>query len=592
MDCNVAGGDCASGDTHSHEPKADAIAEVVQAFKDAPVTNPDGIDGITLHVDVDDAVPHQNFLNMGCFSGSTADYDAIKNDPAYFGPNNPRRFAYHYVLFVHRQVATSTSSGCGELPGNDHIVSLGDWNTVCIIPGNNGVLDTTGAGDDLTIGQAIFAGPNLVCNTAATGDDVQVTANGGAPPGDLDGDGLDDRNVGTIREQSGTLMHELGHNLNLGHGGGDCRNYKPNYLSIMNYWFQFTGLLPGGELDYSRSALPDLDERNIGGVGQLDETVGIQDGTHDTRYCCPNWSAFPTVPGTGPIDWNCDNDGGQDTNVSVNVNGDCVDTVGMNCGACDPGETMLLSQLAGYDDWENLKYDFQNTRNFEDGVHIDMDIPDMDFPAYLININLPPVCDADGPYRVPCQGTATEVPLNGGGSSDPNVGDVLTYSWTSDCPTGSFDDSISPNPVLTVDSSSGCFSCNVYLTVTDRAGASEVCSSTVTIYDEEAPVITCNAPTTITPPDAPISFKASAVDNCDAAPTVEIMDYDCFFYTKKGKQIDKTESCVVEVEGDTVTILDSGGIGDHITWTVLATDRCGNVAEQECDVEVVNPNTQ
>ncbi|MBC2712319.1 MAG: DUF4114 domain-containing protein [Desulfosarcina sp.] len=70
MDCNVAGGDCAAGDNHSHQPKADAIAEVVQAFADAPVPNPDGNTGITLHIDVDDAIAHDNVLNLGCFAGT------------------------------------------------------------------------------------------------------------------------------------------------------------------------------------------------------------------------------------------------------------------------------------------------------------------------------------------------------------------------------------------------------------------------------------------------------------------------------------------------------------------------------------------
>ncbi|PTT78570.1 hypothetical protein DBR42_23310 [Pelomonas sp. HMWF004] len=34
------------------------------------------------------------------------------------------------------------------------------------------------------------------------------------------------------------LMHELGHNLGLRHGGFEDRNYKPNYYSIMNYLYQ------------------------------------------------------------------------------------------------------------------------------------------------------------------------------------------------------------------------------------------------------------------------------------------------------------------------------------------------------------------
>lgn len=33
----------------------------------------------------------------------------------------------------------------------------------------------------------------------------------------------------------GTIMHEIGHNLGLNHGGTDSDNCKPNYISVMNY---------------------------------------------------------------------------------------------------------------------------------------------------------------------------------------------------------------------------------------------------------------------------------------------------------------------------------------------------------------------
>ena len=368
--------------------------------------------------------------------------------------------------------------------------------------------------------------------------------------------------------------------------------------------------------------------------------------------------------------------------------------------------------------------------------------------------NQPPVCDANGNYTAECQGNTTTVSLDGSGSSDPDPGDTLTYLWTTDCPGGSFNNSASSTPVLTVNTAPGCVvSCTVNLTVTDGVGESSNCSASVTIHDTQnpvisycpvnvtiecdestdpshtgsatatdacdvsplvthadtitlgtcpdewqiariwtanddcghssncqqtinvedntapaitcpsditiecdestdpsntgsataidncdgsptvtfadvvasdpscpveknitrtwsaadacgnvnscsqvitvedttAPVIACNAPATITPPDAPISFTASATDNCDTDPAVAITAYDCFTYTKKGKRINKTESCIVQVNNNVVTILDSGGVADTITWAVRSSDCAGNVSTSSCSVHVVNP---
>ena len=55
-------------------------------------------------------------------------------------------------------------------------------------------------------------------------------------------------------QQASTIMHELGHNLNLQHGGNESTNYKPNYWSIMNYMYQLNGLdaNPAGSTAYQR----------------------------------------------------------------------------------------------------------------------------------------------------------------------------------------------------------------------------------------------------------------------------------------------------------------------------------------------------
>ena len=342
MDCALAGGDCAAGDTHSHRPNATVINAVTQAFRNASVNNPDGSTGITLHIDVSNGIPHQNFLNIPnlCFAprAGVGNFDTVKADPANFGPNNPRRFAFHYAMFTHLQTNDTsnpfqTSSGCAELPGNDLQISMGGF----------------------------------------TG------------------------NVGTLQQQAGTLMHEFGHNLNLGHGGNNGVNYKPNYISIMSYRYQLSGIAPtdpdgGGPLtakiDYSRSALADLDETH------LREPNGIGDGTDTALWRCPGGTTSSGV-GNGALDWNCDGDT-QDQNVSNDINNDTV-----------------TNTLTGFDDWSNILYDFQRTGSFADGEH--------SFSQKVIEIDV-------NEYM---QQVAPELSLTMSASPDPVLtGSNVTYTIT------------------------------------------------------------------------------------------------------------------------------------------------------------------
>ena len=197
-----------------HKPNNQTITDVVNAFANAPnnlVSNPDGQDGINLHILVDDSIVHQNNITM--WSG----FDSLKT--ANFGTDDERlddkkikakKLFYRYGMFIHNMNGTG-SSGRGELPGNDFVVSLGgNW-------GKDG----------------------------------------------------SNHSVGTLDEQAGTLMHEFGHTLNLRHGGQTDFNCKPNYLSIMSYTFQFPDNIPGRPLDYSREKNPTLVE------GNLDETKGV-----------------------------------------------------------------------------------------------------------------------------------------------------------------------------------------------------------------------------------------------------------------------------------------------------------------------------
>jgi hypothetical protein len=145
---------------------------------------------------------------------------------------------------------------------------------------------------------------------------------------------------------TGTIMHELGHNLGLRHGGNERQNYKPNYNSVMNYQYQFSGVddnctLPGnGVLAYSHGTRPSLDEN------ALVEEDGI----------CGS-----EVQGT---DWNDDGDS-EDTDLAMNIDGRWRDH-GSSTLCQDAGTSCLLvvekiynedkTVLTDHNDWGALVF--------------------------------------------------------------------------------------------------------------------------------------------------------------------------------------------------------------------------------------------
>lgn len=155
------------------------------------------------------------------------------------------------------------------------------------------------------------------------------------------------------------------------------------------------------------------------------------------------------------------------------------------------------------------------------------------------------------------------------------------------------EDGCDPTPGVTYSDMTSAGACPQAMTIArtwtavDRCGNRASCEQAIEVVDADAPLVSCNAPATITPSDAPVSFTATVTDNCDGAPAVGIINYTCLFQAPNGKVIDKSESCVVVQDGATITILDSGGVGDVITWTVRSADACGNVSEVPCQLRVV-----
>lgn len=257
-------------------PNQNVINQITAIFANAPVSNPDGVDGINIHLELDDLVPYdESFAWEG---GDLSEFIALKD--TYYDTHNQK--IYHYMIWANRynnhNTETPVTIGVSSrVPGEFFFVSLGHFNG---------------------------------------------------------GDG------GTDTQKVAAFVHELGHNLGFGHGGENTRNYKPNYFSVMNYWWALDGIPDGtNKIDYQGFTLPTLDESN------LDETVGLNGGGlltgYTTSYYCPNGST-QTVAADGPIDWNCDGDD-TDTGIQVDLN--------------DDGN---INSLSSQNDWDSIVFDGGN----------------------------------------------------------------------------------------------------------------------------------------------------------------------------------------------------------------------------------------
>jgi hypothetical protein len=312
---------------NGHQPNANLAGDVTAVFNAAPVLNPNPANplpvgdprrtGVTLHLIIDEQVLGTD-TNITAFAGCTApagpgqaDFDAIKTFGT-FGErlaqfNRPRildakALIFRYAVFVHDIVAPpNTFSGCAEIGGNDFIVSLG-----------------------------------------------AVPAMGAVPHG------------GTRDQQAATFVHELGHTLGLGHGGGDLLiNCKPNYISIMSYARQFTNFVAGRLIDYSRTALPTLNEAMLNEAVGIGGAAGFCTAFGPPPVLSSNAMNVCIAPSMGPIDWNRMLPNNQMLMTPVDINN-------FNITGClaSPGET-----LVGFDDWANLRYSPRGSLDYADGSH-------------------------------------------------------------------------------------------------------------------------------------------------------------------------------------------------------------------------------
>jgi MYXO-CTERM domain-containing protein len=160
--------------------------------------------------------------------------------------------------------------------------------------------------------------------------------------------------------QESTFMHELGHTLNLGHGGGDDFNCKPNYLSLMSYFYQFHNLYKDRPLSYSDVELASIDERDLDESHGLKGDPGVRhnrppgtwerviygsDATTD-GYMPSDTTKFPGA--RDAIDWNWSGDA-DESGLSVNLR----HSIYNGHVFCKKKSKRTLN---GFDDWANLQF--------------------------------------------------------------------------------------------------------------------------------------------------------------------------------------------------------------------------------------------
>jgi CSLREA domain-containing protein len=373
---------------------------VIESFLHAPqalVNNPDGKDGVTLHIQPDEwNIPAQAWdtdLNGNGVSPYGEDLNANgKLDPGEDVNGNgilddgDAADQYGFPFFYKLKAGTpGQPGGFGTADERTHPTTLLAKSLAyryCVFAYDFVSSNGTGQGVDLTT-SGISEYNSFTVGTGASqrlvqvgGNDFMVTLGKWGNPAGVP--------YSRIEWQAGTFMHELGHTLGLGHGGGDDIQFKPNYYSVMNYIWQmpkpwmyesvygkdFNGDGDTNDLtwklDYSTSTLPTIDENNV------DESKPL--GGDPTTWL--NWplGAVPPTPSpqNGRFDWN--QDGTTSSPVqAVDLNGDS-----------------SLDVFAGHEDWSHLQYDFQETPTFFGAAKGDSDGGDLTFDQEQELENGPP----------------------------------------------------------------------------------------------------------------------------------------------------------------------------------------------------------
>ena len=188
-----------------------------------------------------------------------------------------------------------------------------------------------------------------------------------------------------FNHDAGTIMHELGHTLNLRHGGDENDNCKPNYVSVMNYDLQF-GIPQLGStfniIDYSPprfpggrgvAPLPTIKENDLDETEVLDPSDTSNMFVHvdpigrklqSALGFNPNWDGNPWITDAQDVKANVDDDG-----------------IGESPAACD--NVSSTNTHEGHDDWSVVAINFRPFGDSLDGAINPVEEPEITLAEML-----------------------------------------------------------------------------------------------------------------------------------------------------------------------------------------------------------------
>ncbi|WP_238016065.1 CARDB domain-containing protein [Dactylosporangium sp. AC04546] len=340
-------------------PPALAVEAVRTAFRLAPLPNPSGGPGLNLHVDSGGLWDKGGMERTG--GPARTCNDGTDND-GVDGADGADPDCYYRDIGVEDFIAN-----CNNGTDDDHDGKSDRDDPDCVVGedlggGNQlGHLDNCGFGDVFNQAKG-SPGHNFNAMRARAFNYVIYTRSSAGCDRGGQGSGTD---IILYRTDGGALLHELGHNLGLGHGGHEDANCKPNYVSLMNYDINSGIPRTGGGLllDFSppRIDMYDGASRHAAPLPKLKEDDLYEDVAQDpgdaqNQYVfLDGMRTKRTVPLNALPDWNGDNPGGngddghsrQKVNIDNTGADDCHD-VTKNSPATDD------SELTGSDDWKTV----------------------------------------------------------------------------------------------------------------------------------------------------------------------------------------------------------------------------------------------